>query len=216
MLPSIVLGGAIPLAIYFLLRQWFPAPSLIPLSLALLAPMLPALDNLARRRSADPFATLSGTMMLAGLVITVGTIVISGNQQVILISRSAPTLAMGLACLASFLMPKTLSFYFARQIHAGNERDRAAAFNGLWQLPYVRFVARLTTLVSGTALIIEFVIRLILVYNLPVPQVIAVSSIVFTSISMGTVLWTVLYGTQAVRRIRRQTNGLRPAWEVTR
>lgn len=191
-------------------------PSLIPLSAALLAPMLPALVNLARRRSADPFATMSGTMMLAGLVITVGTILISGNEQLILISRSSTTLAMGLACLASLLLPKTLSFYFARQITAGNERDRAEAFNDLWQLPYVRFVARLTTLVWGTVLVAEFVIRVVLVYSLPVPQVIALSTIVFMTISMGTMLWTIFYVRRAMRRIRRQTIPLRVGLEVAR
>lgn len=214
MVPGIILGGAVPLAIYLVLRRWFPAPSLIPLSAALLAPMLPALVNLARRQSADPFATMSGAMMLAGLVITVGTIVISGNQQLILISRSAPTLAMGLACLTSFLLPRTLSFYFARQIIAGNDPSQASAFNDLWLLPYVRFVARLTTLVWGTALIAEFVIRLVLVYSLPVPQVIALSSIIFTSISMGTMLWTIVYGTRAFRRIRQQATFLRAAQEA--
>jgi len=215
MFPSIVLGGAVPLAIYLVLRRWFPTPSLIPLSLALLAPMLPALVNLPRRRSADPFTTMSGTMMLVGLAITVGTIVVSGSQQLILISRSAPTLAMGLACLASFLLPKTLSFYFARQITAGTERSKTETFNDLWQLRDVRFVARLTTLVWGTALMAQFVIRVILVYSLPVAQVIALSSILFTGISMGTMLWTVLYGTRAIRRIRWQASRLRPAWEVT-
>jgi hypothetical protein len=216
MLPSMVLGGAIPLAIYLVLRRWFAAPSLIPLSVALLAPMRPALVNLSRRQSADPFVTVSGTMMLAGLVITVGTILISGSEQVILISRSAPTLAMGLACLASFLLPRTLSFYFARQITAGNERDRAEAFNDLWQLPYVRFVARLTTLVWGMALIAEFVIRVILVYSLPIPEVIALSTIVFMTISMGTMLWTILYGRGAFRRIRQQATFLRAAQEAAR
>ena len=214
MLPSIILGGVLPLALYLGLRHWFPALSLIPLSIALLAPTLPALVNLARRRSADPFATMSGIVMLAGLVVTMRTIVISGNPQLVLISRSVPTLTMGLACLASFLLPKTLSFYLARQIITGNDPGRAVAFNRLWQLPDVRFAARLTTFVWATALITEFVIRVILVYGLPVPQVLALSSIVFTSISMGTMVWSVFYGTRAVRRIRRQLANWQPAWEV--
>src|SRR5207245_10262235 len=103
-----------------------------------------------RMRCAEPLTRTSGPMMPAGVAITVGTIVVSGSQQLILVSRSAPTLAMGLACLASFLLPKTLSFYFGRQITAGTERSKTETFNDLWQLRAVRFVARLTTVVWGT------------------------------------------------------------------
>lgn len=118
-------------------------------------------------------------------------------------SRSLLTLGWGLACLASLLLPKTMSFYFARQFAAGNDRVRAAQFDEHWRAPYVRRVSRVTSVVWGLALVGEFGLRVAMVYSLPAAVVLAVSPVANNVVSWGVMLWTVWYGARALHRLRR-------------
>jgi|GEM_PF-4224589 len=211
MVPSMIVGGVVPLAAYLLAGRFFPPPSIVPVSLALVGPAGASLVSMASKRSADPFVALMATMMGFGLVVTVATVLITGNEKLILVSRSATTLAMGAACLGSLILPKTISFYFARQISVGRDPDRQREFNNFWQLAEVRFVSRATSLVWGVALVGEFGIRVLLVYSLPAAAVIASSTVIFMTISLGTMLWTVVYGSRKLRRIRQQVASPQPA-----
>jgi len=58
-------------------------------------------------------------------------------------------------------------------------------------------------LLWGVGLLVEFALRVILVYTLPVAQVLALSPLIFNAITIGLILWTIAYGNR-VRRKRQQ------------
>jgi hypothetical protein len=198
MLPSMVVNAALPALLYLVLRTYFPDPSVVPIAAAAMLPVLGNLLSLARTGRLDTF----GALMLLGFALTAVTILIGGDPRMILVSRSLLTLGMGVACLASLLWPKTISFYFARQFATGNDRVQAAHFDDHWKMPYVRRVSRLTSAVWGIALVGDFGLRLAMIYSLPAAVVLAVGPIAHNVLSMGAMLWTVWYGVRAMRRLR--------------
>ncbi len=199
MLPSMVVNAVLPALLYLLLRRYFADPSVVPIAAAAMFPLLGNLFGIARNRSLDTL----GALMLLSFGLTALTALIGGDQRLILVSRSLLTLGWGLACLASLLLPKTMSFYFARQFAAGPDRARAAQSDEHWRTPYVRRVSRLTSMVWGLALVGEFGLRVAMVYSLPAAVVLAVSPVANNLVSWGVMLWTVWYGARAVRRLRR-------------
>jgi len=204
MLPSLVINAVLPLLIYLYLKPIHPDPSIVPIGAAALFPVLGNVLSLVRSRSLDPI----GVAMLSGFGFTLAAIFVTGDPRVILVSRSLLTLGMGLVSLLSLLLPKTISFYFARQFLAGPDPARVSDFNGYWRIPYVRQVSRVTSLVWGLALVCEFALRVAIVYTQPVAEVLVLTPIVFNVMSMSTMAWTVWYGTRAVRRIRRDSGEL--------
>jgi hypothetical protein len=199
MLPSMVVNAALPALLYLILRRRFPDPSVLPVAAAAMFPVLGNLLGFARSRSLDTF----GVLMLLGFALTAVTTLVGGDERMILVSRSLLTLGMGVACLASLLLPKTISFYFARQFAAGSDRAQADRFDEHWQTPYVRRVSRLTSAVWGLALVGDFGVRVAMIYSLPAAVVLAVGPVANNVITMGAMLWTVWYATRAVRRLRR-------------
>ena len=200
MLPSLFVNAVCPLLVYLYLKRLYPSPSIVPISSAALFPVVGNVFSLIRNRVLDPFASV----MFLGVGFTLAAIFLTSNERIILIARSLLTFGMGLLALASLFLPMTISFYFARQFLTGNRRDEVAVFNRYWQIPYVRYVSRLTSLVWGMALVGEFAFRVVVVYTQPIPRVLVITPIVFNLISMSTMLWTIWYGNRAVRRIKRE------------
>jgi hypothetical protein len=98
-------------------------------------------------------------------------------------------------------------FYFGRYFATADDPAKVANFNAMWQYPYFRQVMQVITLVWGVAYVGEFVLRVVMVYRLSINQVLAISPIVFNSITIGVVLWTFTYARNARRRgeeMRRQ------------
>ena len=199
MLPSLIVNAIFPALVYVYLRRLYPDPNVLPIAVAALFPVLGNLWTFARTRSLDTM----GVIMVCGFGITLVTIAVTGDPRLILVSKSFLTFGMGLLSVLSLLLPKPISFYFARQFIAGTNADRINEFNRYWQLPFARRVARTTSLIWGIALMVEFGFRALIVYTLPVAEVLVLTPIVFNAISMSVMGWTVWYGNRAIRRIRR-------------
>src|SRR6266705_3072549 len=125
-------------------------------------------------------------------------------RKIFLIRESILTAALGVVCLLSLLFPRPLMFYFGRQFVSGGDPAKAAFYSSLWQYPRFRFSNSLITLVWGMGLLIEFALRVILVYTLPVAQVLALSPLVFNAITIGLILWTIACGNRARRKRQQQ------------
>jgi hypothetical protein len=200
MLPSLALNALCPLLLYLSLRRRFPDPSIVPVASAALFPVLGNLLSIARSRRLD----VIGVVMLLGFGVTLATAFLSGDQRLILVSRSLLTGVMGLAGVLSVALPRPLMFYFARLFGAGTDPQAIQRFDRYWGLRSVRTTARITTAVWGLALLGEFAFRVAIVYTLPVAQVLVLSPIVNDLVSIGLMAWTAAYGAWALRRIRRE------------
>ena len=195
LVPSIILNGAIPLAIYLILKQYHYS-DLIALSASVLFPAIGSVVSIVRQRTLDLIAALA----LVSIAVSMLAILLGGDPKLLLIRESFITGALGIACFVSLLFPRPLMFYFGRYFATANDPARRAQYNGLWQYPSFRFVNRVITVVWGVAYTGEFLLRVILVYTVPPAVVLAVSPLMQGGITILTLAWTFAYARRAAAR----------------
>ncbi len=202
-LVSMVLNAAIPFGLYELAKGQFHTTDLVALLIAAIFPLVDSIFEVIRHRSFDLIAMLA----LLGIVVSVVGILLGGDEKILLIRESFLTGALGIFCFISLLLPRPFMFYFGRQMMAGNDPAKRAAFDAQWQHPYARFVHRLITIVWGVAYVGEFVLRVVLVYTLSAALVLAISPFLIGGVTIATLLWTFSYVRYAQKRgveMRRQ------------
>jgi hypothetical protein len=193
---SLVLNVAIPLLLYSICKNRYHTSDVVALSAAAIFPIGDSIFEVILHRRLDFIALIS----LLGAATSIVGVLSGGSPALLLIRESFFTGALGVMCFISLLWPRPLMFYFGRQMMAGHDAAKRAAFNEQWRIPHVRFVHWLITLVWGCAFSGEFLVRVILVYLLPPALVLVFAPIVTTAIVVGTILWTFAY----VRYARRQ------------
>jgi hypothetical protein len=200
LVPMLAIDVAIPYGLYVILSPHFPSNSLILLLISALPPAIYGVVNIIRKGHID----YVGALVILGILITAIAAFITGDQKVFLIRESVLTGALGIACLVSLLFPRPLMFYFGRQFASGGDPTKVAFYNSLWQRQRFRSFNYLITVVWGVGFIAEFALRVVLVYTLPVAEVIAIAPIIFNTITIGLILWTVAYGNSVRRKGQAQ------------
>jgi len=202
LLTSVVLNAVIPVILYRLTTRYLAASELTALTLAALFPLGWSIVDISRSRTLDPVALLS----LLSILVSMLAVGLGGSPKLLLIRESFFTGAFGIACFVSLGFPRPTMFYFGRHFTAGQDPARIAEFNAGWQRAPFRRVTRLITVVWGATSVGEFLIRVALVYTMPVPVVLVVSPIVLGGLVIGTILWTFAY----LRRMRARAAGRPP------
>jgi hypothetical protein len=195
LLPSILINGAVPLAIYLILKH-YNYSDLIALSASVLFPVIGSVISIVRQHTLDLIAAIA----LVGIAVSIIAVFLGGDPKILLIRESFVTGALGIACFVSLLFPRPLMFYFGRYFATANDPAKRAKYNELWQYPYFRFVNRVITVVWGVSYAGEFILRVILVYTLPTAVVLAVSPIILGGLTILTIAWTFAYARRAARR----------------
>ncbi len=93
-------------------------------------------------------------------------------------------------------------FSVGRSFIAGKDPEHIARYNRLWQNPSARHTSRVTTVVWGIVYSGDFLLRLLLVFTLPVAAVLAVGPILTGGLIGGTLLWTFAYLRRARQRVQ--------------
>ena len=194
---DIALNTAIPLAFYYLSKRLLSASELTALILASAFPILKSAYELPRKRTLDPVAM----MVLLGIVTSIAALFIGGDPRMLLIRESFFTGAFGIICFVSFLFPRPIMFYFGRYFMAGNNPERRSVYEERWHNPIGRRANRLVTAVWGVVYTGEFVLRVVLVYTLPAPAVLAITPFLFGAATILTVIWTFRYAFSVRRKI---------------
>jgi len=200
LLVSMALNALVPVVLYQLSKRYFLASELAALSVAALFPLVWSVADLVRVGSLDPVAILS----LASIVVSMIAVAFGGSPKLLLIRESFFTGAFGIVCLVSLATPRPIMFYFARYFTAGRDASRVAEFNLGWQRAGFRRTMRLITIVWATTSLVEFAVRIVLVYTLPAATVLVVSPIVLGGLLIGTVSWTFAYGRRMRARAEAQ------------
>ena len=195
LLPSILINGAVPLAIYLILKH-YNYSDLIALSASVLFPVIGSVISIVRQHTLDLIAAIA----LVGIAVSIIAVFLGGDPKLLLIRESFVTGALGIACFVSLLFPRPLMFYFGRYFATANDPAKRAKYNELWQYPYFRFVNRVITVVWGVSYAGEFILRVILVYTLPTAVVLAVSPIILGGLTILTIAWTFAYARRAAAR----------------
>jgi hypothetical protein len=135
----------------------------------------------------------------------------TGDPKLFQIRESMLTVLFGLICLVSLLFPRPIWFYIIRYFTTGNKPDQIAVFNTAWQYPLFRTYIRNVTIFWGLIYVVEFPIRLALVYALPIAQFLAISPIIFYGITIAAIAFTLAYG----RRVRQRADEMRRRQQET-
>jgi hypothetical protein len=194
---DIALNTVIPLASYYLSKRLVSASELAALILASAFPILKSAYALMRKRTMDPVAM----MVLLGILTSIAALFIGGDSRMLLIRESFFTGAFGIVCFVSFLFLRPIMFYFGRYFIAGNDPERRSVYEERSRNPIGRRANRLVTAVWGVVYTSEFVLRVVLVYTLPAPAVLAITPIVFGAATILTVIWTFRYASSVRKKI---------------
>jgi uncharacterized membrane protein len=196
MIWDIALNTAIPLASYHLSKAYISPSEVTALIAASIFPILKSLFGVLRRSRLDPVAVL----VLLGIGVSIVVIFLGGSPKVLLLRESIFGGVFGLACFVSLVLPRPIMFYFGRFFAAGNDPERRARFDASWQYPQVRRGHRIITLIWGLSLGGEFCVRVVMIYMLPIPTVLAVSPFLFGGATIFVVIWTIRYA----RKLRQR------------
>ncbi len=164
--------------------------------------VFPALETAAtwiRVRYLDALGAISLTFIALG----VGASLLSGDVHFALAKDSFFTGIFGLIFLGSLLGPRPLMFYISRTFNTGGDPGRKAMWSERWAFPRFRQVMRIMTTVWGVAFLSEAVVRIVLVYVVPVSAAIVVSPLLATAVLAALMLWTLRYAKMAERRALR-------------
>lgn len=195
-LPSIIVNGVLPYIIYQLLKSHTSFSDLTILFISAVPAIIGGIVGIIRNRSLDLIAGVT----IVGIAITIIAALIGGDPRLFLIRESFLTVALGIAFLISLLFPKPLWFYVIRYFAGGNDRERIAMFDNSWQYAGFRSFIRILTLVWGLTYVGEFILRVILVYNMSIAQFLAISPFIFYGITFAVIAFTFAYSNWARRQ----------------
>jgi hypothetical protein len=157
---------------------------------ALLAGTLAAGVRLAwvavRSRSLSPFSALMAAVFGAGLLFTF----LTGDPRWMLVKHSVMAAIVGLVFVGTALWGRPLTLSAQQSMRPGQAAELAEAYD---TDPRVRHGHRIASLVWGGGLLAEAVVRAALVYSLPVPVMVGVSTLL-TVVTFGALTaWTARY-----------------------
>lgn len=156
-----------------------------------------ALVGIARSRRIDGFAVFILILFGLGLLSTV----LTGDVRFLLAKDSFGTGLGGLLILASTALHRPLTFYTGRRFTCGGDPQREQWWATMYDArPGFRRVIRMMAVVWGTGLLVESVVRVVLAYTLPVPTVVALSTVLQIVTFGGLTVWSAWYG----RRFRHR------------
>jgi hypothetical protein len=200
MLPSMVGGGVVPLAVYFVVRRHVhgDAPALM---IAGAFPATWVLVEWLRRRTLDPI----GLIVLFGFVVgVIASVSLGGNAFVLKVRDSAFTVLFGLACLLSLRWRRPAMFFIGRALSAGDQPERVASYNALYEFDEGPRTFRIITTAWGIGLICEACLRVMLAVMLSTGLFLAASPVLFAIVAGGLFLFTARFSRAALRRGQNQ------------
>jgi hypothetical protein len=147
----------------------------------------------ARTRRITWFAAVMLAVFGAGTALTFA----GGDPRVLLLKDSATTAMIGAMFLISLLTQRPLTFSAAQTW----KRGQAERLAGLYRSePAARRAFRVSALGWGAGLLGESVLRVPLIYLLPVDLMMGLSTVMMITAMAGLAVWNAAYITRAARR----------------
>ena len=192
MVRGLALDVGLPLVVYYGLHALGVAdwPALLAASCA--AALRIGWDA-ARRRRLNLFATVMLVVFGVGLVLSL----VSGDARFLLLQDSITLGAVALVFLVTsrWGTPLTLA-----AMQSSAPRRAAALAEAFRTDPEVRHGFRLSSAVWGGGLLAEALVRVPLIYLLPIPVVVGLSTALFVATFAALIAWNVWYVARAGRR----------------
>src|SRR6516225_4198944 len=194
LLPSLIFGAAVPIAVYFGVRPHVStdAEGLIVAGSVAVAWIL---VQFVRNRRVD----FVGALVLFGFLIgVVSSTLLGGNAYMLKVRDAFFTALFGIACIVTvYTHERPALFYLGRYLSAGNDPSKVAAYNDLHEVPTARHVFRVLSVVWGIGLVIEASARMTLAGALHTGTYVAVSPFI-SAMTIGSLFaFTLIYAKRA-------------------
>ncbi|WP_410658235.1 VC0807 family protein [Amycolatopsis sp. lyj-112] len=187
-LVSLIADIAVPMVVYYVLVAfgWSSGSALVAATIAIGVLVLAVA---LKDRKVDGF----GIFVLVVCAVTLLVSLVSGDERVLLAKDPATSGLAGLVFLGSIFLGRPVTFFISRRIRALSPARKAS-----WDRLYAaeadfRRMHRVSTLGWGIVLVAEAVVRLTLIYLLPVSVMVALSTAIELVAITGVVVWTVWY-----------------------
>jgi hypothetical protein len=195
LLPELIFVVAFPYLIFRLAIPYMPAT--YALLLAGIPPAIRLALGLVRQRRID----LLGMFSLLAIVISIFSGLVLKDTRLQFASGSLVTGVYGVIMLASLLTPRPLILRLAESALVGNDPVQRQRFRTrLQQSSGFRAFFTYITALWGAGLLLEFVVRIILVYTLTIEQFLLVSSLLRYGFLGVLLLLTLLFANIQRRR----------------
>src|SRR6266700_902748 len=198
--PSLLVNAVLPFIIYTLLKNYTHISEFMALVATGVPSLVDSIAGIIRNRRIDFIAGV----VLFGLAISLGLTALGSSPKLLLVRESLFTFAFGLACLISLLFPKPIGFYTGRQFVAGNNPERIARYNSMWQFATFRTAIRMQTVIWGVGLLVEAAVRTYLVFSMSVATFLAVSPFIL----YGIIALTFAVGAMYMRQWKKNAGDL--------
>ncbi|WP_422647490.1 VC0807 family protein [Actinoalloteichus caeruleus] len=153
---------------------------------------------LLRTRRLDAFALF----MTATFAVGLGLSFVTGDARFLLLKESVGTAVTGLLFLLTCLLRRPL-LYAASKRFAGLDAAESTAWDERWRAsPHFRRLFYRTTIVWGLGFVAEAVLRVPLVFLLPIPVMATVGSLGTPVLIVGLLGWTLWYGPRRELRVQ--------------
>ncbi|OLT45158.1 hypothetical protein BJF85_01755 [Saccharomonospora sp. CUA-673] len=184
-------GG--PLAAYYGLRA-VGVPDLQALLAGALLAAARVVWSIVRSRTFNAFACLMAVILGIGLALTF----VSGDSRFLLMKESLATGAAGIILLASCAGRSPLILTVVREGATPSRRDEIDRLCA--EIPTFRRAFTRMTVVWGVALLTEAVLRVPLVYLLPVDAMVVLSIVLLGAVVTALSVWTAWYADRVHKR----------------
>jgi hypothetical protein len=157
--------------------------------------------DLARHRHFDALSAI----VLIGIVLSLAAMELTGASHNLALDEPMVSGMIGVAFLASLVLPRPMVFYTARSTLARESVKRAGEFEQEWrERPRLVYRIRVMTLVWGIGLTAENVVRLLIVWRAEGdPHSLVESDVLRYGCYGALTLWTLWYR----RRIKQDAEG---------
>lgn len=146
-----------------------------------------------RDRRLNPFATVMLVVFGMGVLLALA----SGDARFLLLKNSIVTAAVGLVFLATTFLGRPLTLSAAQSFQPDRRDEIEEAYR---TTPDVRRGHRICSLVWGSGLVLEALVRVPLVYTLPISVMVGISEAMSVVTFAALIGWTVRYGRRARAR----------------
>ncbi|MET9251696.1 VC0807 family protein [Nonomuraea sp. NPDC003709] len=195
LLKTLVPDVVLPVAVYYACRR-FGVDEELSLLLGAAAAFVRVLIAAVVRRQFNGLAALVCAGFVAGLLLAF----VTGDPRFLLAKESLLSGMLGLLLLGSCLAGKPLMYAVMRRLTAGDP-GKLAEWERLWQsAPQFRKVFLTLTLVWGAGLLTESIIRIPLIYSLPLDVMAGLSTVLQLATFALLIGWSLLYRRQRLGR----------------
>ncbi|HVV20271.1 MAG TPA: VC0807 family protein [Pseudonocardiaceae bacterium] len=161
------------------------------------------LIGLVRQRRISGFAVF----MLIGFLIGMGLSFVTGDDRFLLLKDSFLTAAFSIVLFGSCVLGKPFMYHASKRFGAAGSAQEEEWERKWRELPRFRRLFRFITAIWGIAFLVDSLVRIPIVYELPIDMAAVVAGLLTPTMLVGLLIWSLAHARRAERRAQARVGG---------